>query len=342
MTLFVFFAAMMCAVAVAIIILPLRAGEAKDGEHGSNNLAIIGSIVFVPALALGVYLNLSNWVWDSDSQETSIPSLDQAIQKLEQRVTATGGSIQDWYMLGRSYVVMQEYAKAVPAFRQAYTMSEGQDPEIAISLAESMALADENALDGEAGELIEQSVATSPNNAKALWYGGLVAERKGDKETAVSRYKKLMTLAPPEAMQKLLLQRIQTLGGQMAVDVDAAQAGTPSMSETGIAVQVTIADAVRNSVNDNLTLFILARDVSGTGPPIAVLRRRVADLPLSVRLTDEQAMMPSRKISNFDEVQIVARVSRSGQPIAQTGDVFGQTNASNGDSIALIIDQVVP
>ena len=186
MTLFVLFAAMMCAVAVTIIVLPLRAGEARDreakhGEHGSNNLAIIGSIVFVPALALGVYLNLSNWNWDNDGQgDAPIPSLDEAIQKLEQRVTATGGSVQDWYMLGRSYMVMQEYAKAVPAFRQAYTMTEGLDPDITISLAEAMALADDNALDGEAGELIEQTVAASPDNPKALWYGGLVAERSGE------------------------------------------------------------------------------------------------------------------------------------------------------------------
>ena len=341
---------MMCAIAVAIIVLPLRAGQAKDEEHGSNNLAIISSFVFVPALALGVYMNLSNWNWDSnsgsDNQEAPIPSLDEAILKLEQRVSSTGGSVQDWYMLGRSYVVMQEYAKAVPAFRQAYTKSAGQDPEITLSLAEAMALDDENTLDGEAGELVEQSIASSPDDPKALWYGGLVAERRGDNAVAVTRYKKLMTLAPPEAMQKLLLQRIESLGGQvggqMGGDVDTAPAVASSEGETGIAVQVTLADSVRNSVSGNFTLFILARDVSGAGPPIAVVRRRVADLPLSVRLTDEHAMMATRKISGFDEVQIVARVSRSGQPVAQTGDIFAQANASNGDSIALIIDQVVP
>jgi len=62
------------------------------------------------------------------------------------------------------------------------------------------------------------------------------------------------------------------------------------------------------------TLFIFARAAEGARMPLAILRKRVADLPLSFTLDDTLALTPEMKISSFAEVKIEARVSKSGQP----------------------------
>ena len=79
--------------------------------------------------------------------------------------------------------------------------------------------------------------------------------------------------------------------------------------------------------------------------PVAVNRMRVADLPASVVLSDDQAMMPSRLLSKFKEVQVMARISKSGNAIAQSGDLSSDVQSIEvGATVAadLQINQVVP
>ena len=71
----------------------------------------------------------------------------------------------------------------------------------------------------------------------------------------------------------------------------------------------------------------------------------MSDLPLSVVLNDSMAMIPNMKLSGFDEVTIGARVSASGNPIAQSGDWFVESdsiNVENTDTISLSINKVTP
>jgi cytochrome c-type biogenesis protein CcmH len=57
--------------------------------------------------------------------------------------------------------------------------------------------------------------------------------------------------------------------------------------------------------------------------PLAVKRLTVADLPAEVSLSDSDAMMPQLKISGFAQVQLVARISRSGN--ATAGEWIGRS-----------------
>ncbi|KPA96079.1 c-type cytochrome biogenesis protein CcmI/CycH, partial [Pseudomonas asplenii] len=65
------------------------------------------------------------------------------------------------------------------------------------------------------------------------------------------------------------------------------------------------------------------RATQGPPAPLAAKRLTVADLPATVELGDADAMMPQLKLSNFPEVQLVARISRAGQPTA--GEWIGRS-----------------
>ncbi len=72
---------------------------------------------------------------------------------------------------------------------------------------------------------------------------------------------------------------------------------------------------------DQLTVFIFAKAAQGPPMPLAVNKLKLSQLPISVSLSDADAMMPQMTLSSFDQVVVGARLSFSGQPIAQKGDV---------------------
>ena len=65
--------------------------------------------------------------------------------------------------------------------------------------------------------------------------------------------------------------------------------------------------------------------------PLAVSRHTVGDLPLTVTLSDAQAMVETMKISDFTEVVVGARIAKSGNPVGQPGDLFVERSGVNTD-----------
>ncbi|MBN8280576.1 MAG: hypothetical protein J0M16_08220, partial [Gammaproteobacteria bacterium] len=108
-------------------------------------------------------------------------------------------------------------------------------------------------------------------------------------------------------------------------------------------VAVRVSDAVRARVGSSAPLFIFVRDGAAPGPPLAVVRRTAGELPLEVRITDADLMLPGRSLANVKAANLVARVANGGDPIAKPGDVFGeaQWQPGNGSPVTILIDQVV-
>lgn len=74
-----------------------------------------------------------------------------------------------------------------------------------------------------------------------------------------------------------------------------------------------------------------------------MLRKQAKDLPLQFTLDDSMAMQPQAKLSAFEQVVVVARVSKSGNPIAQPGDLQGATGIvkAGAQGLNILIDSVV-
>jgi len=110
----------------------------------------------------------------------------------------------------------------------------------------------------------------------------------------------------------------------------------------GINVSISISgEMLKQSSPDDL-VFIYAKAMSGPPMPLAALRKQVKDLPISVTLNDDMAMMPNLKLSGFSEVVVGARVSKSGRPIAENGDLFAEkASIKAGDDVSLEINSVL-
>ncbi len=122
------------------------------------------------------------------------------------------------------------------------------------------------------------------------------------------------------------------------------QASTVERPGSVVIAEISVSAAAAQSLPAEATVFVIARDPAQPSPPIAVTRRLLSELPDVVELGDGDSMIPGRTLSAFAEFEIVARVSVSGQPIAQSGDWYARSLVKPAESarITLSIDQQVP
>ena len=123
-----------------------------------------------------------------------------------------------------------------------------------------------------------------------------------------------------------------------------AQATGQTGQSRAISGTVTVAPSLAGKGSSTDTLFVFAREVNGPPMPVAIVRATKKDLPFTFRLDDSTGMMPSRKLSDVGTVVIVARLSKSGQAMPQSGDLEGtsQPVKPGADGITVVIDRERP
>jgi cytochrome c-type biogenesis protein CcmH len=119
----------------------------------------------------------------------------------------------------------------------------------------------------------------------------------------------------------------------------AAAAGGRSVSGT-----VTLDKGLVAKANPTDAVFVFARPADGSKMPIALTRAQVKDLPLKFTLDDSTSMNPQVKLSGYEDVVLVARVSKGGSAMPAKGDLEGASKPVKVGSkdIALSIDRVLP
>jgi cytochrome c-type biogenesis protein CcmH len=326
-------------VAVAIPLLRTRAAGPATAPWAA--LAAAGLLVIGSA---GLYLAWSNWPWRA---APAADSPENMVAQLARRLERDPADLNGWLMLGRSYTVLQEYPLAVRAFGRAVQLSDGKNAEALSGEAEALALSDESELDGRAGRLFEQALALEPTSGKALFFGAAVAARRGDLPLARQRFAKLLSLNPPQAIRPMIEQQIAAIDAKLSAtptSAAAVQQGPPADAAGAptVRVNVTLAPSLASAAGA-APLFVFVRDPAGGGPPLAV-KRLDSHFPQSVALGTSDSMVPGRTFAAGQSVQVVARIARSGGPMAVSGDPFGEVTYHVGQDglVSLVIDRLTP
>jgi cytochrome c-type biogenesis protein CcmH len=328
----------MLAAAALFVAVPLYRREHKLSATS------IASVVLVIALSAVLYSQIGNPGLESGRGENvagEVPDIQQMVDSLAARLQENPDDLAGWKMLGRSYLQLQNFLGAIAAFEKAVEMESSQNGETLADLGEAVLMADQRTLLGRAGQLFESALELTPNNPKALFYSGMAAVQRGDNTLAAERWEALLATSPPENVQDILRQRIAELRGEAPAQ---AMPVAPEQPGAVVNVAVSLGDAATQANLPDTTVFIIARDPNQPSPPIAAVRRRLSELPATIEIGDSDAMIPGRVPSGFANLEIVARVSLSGQPVAQPGDWYGQeqvTTPANG-TVDIVIDQQVP
>jgi len=376
-TTFIIFCAVMLVAVVAYLAVPLVRQHAPvaKGEPVApkSTAALVALAVVLPLAAAGLYSRISNFPWDNPTAAASVPaghgeagaaSMNEVVQQLQARLASNPSDLEGWQMLGRTYLVTGEAAKAVTAYEKANELSGGQNPELQLDLAEALILTDNPAVQDRAKKIVDAALAADPNSGKALWYSGVMAIRADDKETAKARWTKLLEQNPPEEIRQIVTQQLTELGVQVpamaastpptAMAADGGMAGPmtpPATSTEGPApagrtlrVAISVDPKVAEKMKAGAVVFVSARQPGIPGPPLAAVRLTSDQLPTTVVLSDANSMMEGRNLSSVDDVEVVARVAFGGTAVTATGDLIGTVQQKKGgaEDVAIVINQVAP
>ena len=317
--------------AALIVAWPLYRAE----KHFTPGVAI--SVAVVLGVAALMYSAVGTPV--PPAPQAALASVGEMVAALDERLRENPNNVNGWKMLGRSYMELQDYPKAVAAFERVVELETPASGQSLAELGEALMIGEGSDRSGRAAQLFDSALAVEPGNAKALFYGGVAAIDRGDRETAADRWEKLLAQSPPPEIEEVLRQRVAEWRG-----LDEAEVRTQAAAASGtVAVNVSLSADAAAAVSQNSTVYIIARDPAQPSPPVAAARRVVSELPAQVSLSDADSMIPGRSLSAFDRLEIVARVSRSGEPVAQPGDWYGAHTVSSAGAatVDIVIERQV-
>jgi cytochrome c-type biogenesis protein CcmH len=276
----------------------------------------------MPLLGYGLYLY---WGAIDDVERartfTEQPQTIEAMTaRLEASVKADPKSAEGWYFLGRTYMAQERAADAATAFERAVDTG-GREPELLGQWAQALYFAGDKHWTEQLQALTDEALQADPAEVTSLGLLGIAAYEEGRFEEAIGFWERLVAVLPEQDPSRQAIQGgIARARERLVAPTDAP----PAAAATGqLRVKVDLAAALKDKVAPGDSVFVFARAASGPPMPLAVKRLTVADLPAEVSLSDSDAMMPQLKISGFAQVQLVARISRSGN--ATAGEWIGRS-----------------
>ncbi len=350
----------------------LEGGKAQGARAGSGGRwALLVAALLIPLITVPTYLQIGSpgliaqtpgaaVTADAEHGNDQLPPIGELVKELRQRMEANPDNAEGWFLLGRTYMRLQNYPDAVYAFERVVELLP-EDTAGLLSLADALAMRDGRRVGPRAVELLRKALSLDPDSVTAMWLLGNAAADEGDTATALNYWQRAYPLLDGQpGLQAELGQMIAGAGGELPASAatlppimpttEAAGTAPAAAAETdgsgaAITVEVALAPSLMGQAAPGDIVFVLARAASGPPMPLAVARHRVSELPLKVTLTDAMAMMPAMKLSSFDQVKITAKVSKSGQAATQPGDLIAADrvvdSAAPPDSVQLLIDEVV-
>jgi cytochrome c-type biogenesis protein CcmH len=308
--------------------------------------------LMIPAAGLGLYNHLGRA--DDLALALNAPagqgaqqqmSLEQAISGLERELAVNPDNPEGWYLLANTHMSTGNYAQGARAFRELLQVLPQEAPQYASvmgQLAQALYFAQETRMTDEVRDQINATLAINPNEIAALGLLGIDAFEQRNFNAAIEHWSQALVGAEGQAAESLRsgIERARA-------ELEASGEPLPPLESAAAAevkLKVILSDAIGAELQPDQVVFIYARPIGGR-MPLAAARYSVADLPLELVLDDSMAMTPQARLSQYERVEVGARVSLSGEPQAGSGDLESRplqvSTEPGSETVTLIIDQVV-
>jgi cytochrome c-type biogenesis protein CcmH len=305
MTVFIIAASLLALLSLAFVLRPLWQGRRLVG------LALVLSF----AVVTGLLYTLVGTPRALDPAQRSNPAtLDDAIVLLRQRLAENPNQVEGWRLLGQAYTAQGQAAQARDAYAKAAELAP-QEPDVLTEAAEARAQADPGRrFDEAAVALLQQALAKQPMHQRARWFLGIAQRQAKQPAEAARTWEPLLALVDSQTAAGLLEQinKARADAGMPALPAPAPKTG-------GVTVRIALDPALQ--LPPGATLFVIARQPGG--PPMPVAAEKIANpgLPLEVVLDDADSPMPTLKLSSLAKVELIARLSTTGDATPQAGDL---------------------
>lgn len=333
----------------------LEAGRAEaarelltDTEGVQRRSSVLGgkipllAAILVPVLGVGLYMHwgaLEPLQQARDMAAQQPQSIGEMTARLERAVKETPDSAEAWYFLGRTYMAQERAADAAKAFEKAVGLA-GRAPELLGQWAQALYFANGKQWNAQLQALTDEALKADAQEVTSLGLLGIAAYESQRYADAVRYWERLVAVLPEQDPSRVAIASgIARAREQIGEGEEPNVAAEPAAKVHALEVSVSLAPEVQAQVKPDDAVFIFARALSGPPMPLAVKRLKVSELPAQVGLSDVDAMMPELKLSRFEQVQLVARVSRAGN--ATQGEWIGRLGPVSNTARevqALVID----
>lgn len=340
-TVFVIAAAVMVAVALATLLLPLlRQGRRSGRPRGVFAVALLIALV-LPLGTGALYLLVGTpAALNGVTAAAAAPiSMQQALTELRAHLKQQPDDLQGWMLLAQTSSMLRQPADARDAFDQVLRLAPN-NAEAMVGWAENDSMMrSDHLIEGRALELLKRAVQLHPDSQRGLWLLGISDFQRGAYREAAATWRLLQPqLEPGSNVAKAVAEQIAVAdarAGGAPAGASSSPAATSAAQGASLQVQVALAPALKDKLAPGDALFVYARAENGPPMPLAVAKLDPARLPATVTLNDAMAMTPAYRLSSVERVFVGARISHSGQPVAQPGDL-------EGDAGVVAVDRKTP
>lgn len=313
-----------------------------------QSLALLIGIV-LPAVALPLYLQFGHPAPAPDTGKPPHMSAEDMVAELERRIARDPRDAEPRMWLARVRMAQGDYAGAIQVFEALLPLAPAE-PAVLLQYADALSMAAQGRIGPKARELIARALDVDPRNLVGLWLAGVAADQAGEPQQALdfltrAREAGAALEQPTDELDALIADVAARAGlpvpvappataetaAATAPDATPARPGgdgttsTAPNAEARIDVAVTVAAGMAADLPADTVVYVLAKAVNGPPMPLAVKRMTLGELPATVRLDDSLAMAPQFRLSSATDVVVTARVSRSGEPVARSGDLQGSS-----------------
>jgi cytochrome c-type biogenesis protein CcmH len=294
---------------------------------------------------------------DGPNATVTPEKIAQMVGQLERRLQDEPNNMDAWVMLARLQRSQEKFPASEKSFAKALAIA--ADDDLAVERAEVVAQVQGGDFSGEPWAVINRILKANPNQNNALLLAGSASFSEGRFAQAIQYWERVRASLPPQsedinALDSALAQARERLAPGRASDqlpasgrasdqlpasgrasaqpLNSASASvqsasptnpstSPSVAAARIAGRVSLAPELAAQTSPSDTVFIYATPAQGGRMPLAIVRTTVAALPFDFVLDDSQAMGPQSKLSSASEVVLKARISKTGQAMAQPGEL---------------------
>jgi cytochrome c-type biogenesis protein CcmH len=334
-------------------------GETLDTVRGGGKKIVLALSVLAPVMGILLYTQWGNKTdWDiyklleavphAQSQEEYDKKLRELVVMVQARLNQTPDNLQLTNLLAQTAMTLQDYDQAVDAYKKILQQFP-ESPRIIANLAQAMFYRAGNVVTPEVREYTHKALQLAPMLPEMLGLAGIDAKNQGDYRSAIRYWKTAVQYMDPNsrAAQGYLngiakAEQVLLASGEKLEEERTAEKPDPSLVH--VQVRVSLGDKV--SLQGGETLFVYARAWQGPRMPLAIQKLPASRSPVEVTLDESMAMAPGMTLRSFPELELVARISKSGSATAQSGDWQGSLGPIKLDSLTgvqnLVISQQVP
>ncbi|MEL7387230.1 MULTISPECIES: c-type cytochrome biogenesis protein CcmI [Pseudoalteromonas] len=264
---------------------------------------------------------------------------------LRTKLDQSGDDEVAWMLLGRVAMSLNEFDMAMQSFDKVLKMNP-DNKQVLISYSQVLLMEGSDANMSRAATMLSRVLKAEPTNIDAISLLALIAYERKDWLQAKTAFEVLLaSMQQNDPRYSMIAERIAEIDAHLNNEQQTTNTELAKASNSEISITVDLDPALVDSQPQNGTLFVFAKAASGPQMPLAVVKMTEYSFPLTVTLSDTNAMVDGLNLSSVDKIILTARLSKDATVVTSSGELEGKSDVlerANVKEYSLLINELIP